>query len=164
LRYTPYNTSDGQEEPIKGYAIPEHPYSDHTQWLKYTNSFDEEKETEEFKSKYRNYIRVINKYPGMSNIDEIDEIRIDLLWKDLCLSEMHGMMDRAEKISLKLDHIYSRSRGRKGFGSVIQVTERHELLQKNQESEEKKTSIVDRMRGKKQQEVVVYADQQQGRQ
>jgi len=97
----------------------------------------------------------------MSNIDALDEIRIDLLWKDLALSEMHGMVDRAQRLSLKLDHIYARSRGREGFGTKWQSTERHEILQEEKSREEKKKTLTERLRGKPKQDVMVYADQNQ---
>jgi len=153
-----------QDEEIRPYDIPMHPYSEHTIYLKYVNDFPIEKEKDPlFQDRNANFTRVLNKYPGQSNIDYIDEIRADLLWKDIEFSEMHGMHERAERVSLKLDHLYARSRGREGFGSKIQVTERHEILQQEQKQQQEKKGILGSFRhNKKEKEPVkVYVDQEE---
>jgi hypothetical protein len=166
-----YKDGQTQQEPqaknvmVQGYTIPEHPYSDHTQYLKYVNDFPGERELDpKFAERNADFTRVLNKYPGQSNIDEIDELKIDLLWKDIELSRMHGMFERAERLSLKLDHLYARSRGRDGFGSRIQVTERHEIMQNEQDKEPEKKGFGFFRHKKKEPQVQVYANQPQPQQ
>ena len=130
---------ESQERQKVGYTIPEHPSSLHTEFLKYTNDFPIEREKDDnFGLRHNNLIRCLNKYPGQSNIDEIDELKADLIWQDIKLSQLHGMNRRAEQLSLELDHLYARSRGRGMMGSKIMVTERHEILNEQEKTEDEK--------------------------
>jgi len=58
MRYKPNQPNNDGEQPqqmmVEGYAIPEHPFSDHTQYLKYVNEYELEKETAAFQEQYRN--------------------------------------------------------------------------------------------------------------
>lgn len=150
---------------VQGYEIPRNTYSEHTEFLKYTNDFPIEREANKdvFISDNADFLRVINKYPGQANIDAIDELKADLLWKDMELALLWntpGMKRRSERLSLKIDHLYARSRGRDGFGSKIQVTTRQEILAKEEKEREKQPFKF--FRHKKREEMQVQGQPIQG--
>ena len=129
---------------VQGYEIPKHQFSEHTEFLKYTNDFPIEREPDkkEFEERNPDFLRVINKYPGQSNIDAIDELRCDTIWKDMDFCQMwgtEGMRKRCERRSLRMAFILAVSRGRDGFGSKIQVTTRQEILAKEEKEKQKQT-------------------------
>lgn len=144
MRYMP-NISDNSnnieqsinDESRDSYPFPNQPVSDMALFHTWSMELDTQYETEQFKKEHADLIRAIKKAPPMSNIDLVDQFKINLLWDDILLCLMEGNKNAAEQKSLALYRLYADSRGLDGFGSKVMVTQHNIIEERKQRQEEK---------------------------
>lgn len=138
----PETSDDEKREMMKQaidevYDIPRHPVSDTTQFIISSTTIDKQKlHDPRFSEQFENEILSIDKFAPLSNIDEIDMQLTRLIWMDIIFAKRMGMDDRAKRKSLEIVRLYNESRGRTGFFQKALITQRQELMARQEQNEQ----------------------------
>ena len=115
------------------YNIPRNPISDTTDFIVTSTTLDTNViDDPEFKKDFQNELLVINKFPALSNIDDLDRILTRFKWMDMEMSKQMGLKNRPREKALEIAWHYNESRGLDfGFQKAL-ITQRQEINSRQQ--------------------------------
>lgn len=137
------------------YPVQQRPIGDWATFQIWMNEFDSQFEKPEFLDQFEDFVRIIRKAPGLSNIYAKDEILINFAWDDLKLCHQNGFVERGHIVSLEIINLYGMSRGREGMG-IKEMNKTHQILEtREKNAEQKKKGFFDKPKKEQDQGQVV---------
>ena len=146
------------------YNIPRNPISDTTDFIVTSTTLDTTQMANEtkFKEDHENELLIINKFPALSNIDDVDRVLTRLKWTDMQFCKQMGLEHRATEKALEIAWHYNESRGLDfGFQRAL-ITQRQEINAKSyNEPQEYKKGFLSYLRRNKEVQPIERQEQQQ---
>ena len=148
----------------ESYNIPRNPISDTTDFIVSSTTLDTTQMVDEqkFKNDHENELLIINKFPALSNIDDVDRVLTRLKWTDMQFCKQMGLTHRATEKALEIAWHYNESRGLDfGFQRAL-ITQRQEINAKSyNEPSEYKKGFLSSLRRNKEVQPIQQQEQQQ---